>query len=269
MIPRKIHYCWLSGDRLPSRAFQCIESWRRELPDYKLVKWDNQRFDTHSIPFVSRAVSLKKWAFAADYIRVFALYREGGIYLDLDVLVKRSFDKFLLHDFFTCVEHHPSIVRSNASLKLLDNRGRPKEGVTMIPGIGLQAAVMGSAPRHPLLKDILDLYQERQLILADNALNNLELAPDIYARAARDYGFKYLDQRQQLSDGIMIYESDVVAGCPAYETRNAVAVHFCVGSWRDPDPRKSYVRSVRERGYLRLSKIDLLRRLLRKDRGIK
>ena len=89
MIPKIIHYCWLSGEPYPEKIQNCIASWKERLPDYKIKLWDMNSFDVNSIDFVREAVSVKKWAFAADYIRLYALYREGGIYLDSDVLVKK------------------------------------------------------------------------------------------------------------------------------------------------------------------------------------
>jgi mannosyltransferase OCH1-like enzyme len=95
MIPKKIHYCWLSGEKMPEDAISCMKSWQKMMPEYELVLWDTNRFDVNSVPFVAEAVSVKKWAFAADYIRLYALYTEGGIYLDTDVFVRKSFTNLL------------------------------------------------------------------------------------------------------------------------------------------------------------------------------
>lgn len=40
MIPKKIHYIWLSNDPLPPLQKLCIESWKRHCPDYEIVHWD-------------------------------------------------------------------------------------------------------------------------------------------------------------------------------------------------------------------------------------
>ena len=94
MIPKKIHYCWLGGEPLPGNLLQCLSSWRNVLNDYEIIKWDAQSFDVDSVSFVKEACSVKKWAFASDYIRLHALYEEGGIYLDTDVYVRKRFDSF-------------------------------------------------------------------------------------------------------------------------------------------------------------------------------
>ena len=95
MIPKKIHYCWLSADPLPELAQKCLSSWKQFLPDYEIVLWDLNKFDINSTPWTKESFESKKYAFAADYIRLYALYTEGGIYLDSDVEVIQSFNNFL------------------------------------------------------------------------------------------------------------------------------------------------------------------------------
>jgi mannosyltransferase OCH1-like enzyme len=84
-IPKKIHYCWLSGDEIPAETVKCINTWKKIMPEYELVLWDKNKFDIKSVPFVEEACKVKKWAFAADFIRLYAIYNEGGIYMDTDV----------------------------------------------------------------------------------------------------------------------------------------------------------------------------------------
>ena len=81
-IPKIIHYCWLSGEDKPPFIQKCISSWKKVMPDYEIWCWDTKRFDIHSVKFVEEAYNVKKWAFAADYIRLYALYNYGGIYLE-------------------------------------------------------------------------------------------------------------------------------------------------------------------------------------------
>ena len=78
------------------------------MPDYEWKLWSLENFDLASAPqFVRDAVKARKWAFAADYIRMYALYTEGGFYLDSDVKVLKRFDDFLDYQFISSVEHHP------------------------------------------------------------------------------------------------------------------------------------------------------------------
>lgn len=100
MIPKKIHYCWLSGDEYPPLIKHCIDTWKQVLPDYELVLWDTNRFDINSVPWVKEAYEAKKYAFAADYIRLYSVYTEGGIYLDSDVEMLKTFNDLLHYDSF-------------------------------------------------------------------------------------------------------------------------------------------------------------------------
>lgn len=81
MIPKIIHYCWLSDETIPEDLQKYVDGWRKKLPEYKFIKWDFSRFDIDSSVWVKEAFELKKYAFACDYIRIYAVYNYGGIYI--------------------------------------------------------------------------------------------------------------------------------------------------------------------------------------------
>jgi hypothetical protein len=94
VIPKVIHLCWLSGDPFPPLIQSCRDSWARHLPDYRVRLWDAAA--ATALPaWVHEAIAHRKYAFAADFIRLYALYAEGGVYLDADVEVTRPLDAFL------------------------------------------------------------------------------------------------------------------------------------------------------------------------------
>ena len=95
MIPKKIHFCWFSGEPYPDSAQRCLDSWNRHLPGFELIKWDAAKARATGIPWVQEALEQKKWAFAADTVRLYALHTEGGVYFDTDVEVLRPFDSLL------------------------------------------------------------------------------------------------------------------------------------------------------------------------------
>lgn len=92
-----IHYCWFGGKPLPKLANKCIKSWKKYLPDYEIIEWNESNVDLEECPFIKEAYENKKWAFVADYARTVALYKMGGIYFDTDMLIKKPID-FLLDD---------------------------------------------------------------------------------------------------------------------------------------------------------------------------
>lgn len=105
MIPKIIHYCWFGGNPLPELAHKCIASWRKHLPDYEIKEWNENNFDVNNTnAYVREAYRAKKYAFVSDYVRLYALYQEGGIYMDTDVEVIKPLDRFLNHTAFSGFE---------------------------------------------------------------------------------------------------------------------------------------------------------------------
>ena len=84
-IPKKIHFCWLSGEEYPELIQKCISSWKNKLPDYEIKCWDTKSFDVNICQYTKEAFQAGKYAFVSDYVRLYALYYEGGIYLDSDI----------------------------------------------------------------------------------------------------------------------------------------------------------------------------------------
>ena len=103
-IPRIIHYCWFGGKPLPSLAKKCLKSWKKYLPDYKVICWDENSFDVYAHPFTKEAFESKKWAFITDYVRLYVLNEVGGVYMDSDVEVIKPIDEFLINSAFSSFE---------------------------------------------------------------------------------------------------------------------------------------------------------------------
>ena len=148
-IPKKIHWCWLSGEPLPDHLQKCVKSWKKIMPDYEFILWDQNRFDIHSVKFVEDACKFRKWAPAADYIRMYALFTEGGVYLDSDVMVFRRFDEFLNHSAFSAVEYYPQGIPLRTE--------EDKYG-----GYSIQAAVIGAEKGNRWIKMVMDYYQQTE-----------------------------------------------------------------------------------------------------------
>lgn len=109
MIPKKIHYIWFGRGEKNERTKQCIESWKKFLPDYEIIEWNEDNFDVNMCEFTKKAYEEKKWAFVSDVVRLWVLYNEGGIYMDTDVEVYKPLDEFLDNEAFTGFEdvHYP------------------------------------------------------------------------------------------------------------------------------------------------------------------
>ena len=95
MIPKIIHFCWFGGKPYPKIVDKCIKSWKKQCPDYKIIRWDETNYEVRSVPYTTEAYERKKWAFVSDYARLDVVYRYGGIYLDTDVELIRPLDDLL------------------------------------------------------------------------------------------------------------------------------------------------------------------------------
>ena len=118
MIPKIIHYCWFGRGPMPEHAKKCIASWKEFMPDYKLKLWDEDSFDIDGFLYTKEAYECKRYAFVSDVARLFALKQDGGIYLDVDFIVYRSFDPLLVYKAFAGFEgskHNPVMMGVVAS----------------------------------------------------------------------------------------------------------------------------------------------------------
>ncbi len=95
MIPKIIHWCWLSDDQYPEKIQKCLNSWKEKLSDYKIILWNCDNFDINKLPWLKKAYNARQYAFVSDYIRCYCLYEYGGIYLDSDIEIKKKFDNIL------------------------------------------------------------------------------------------------------------------------------------------------------------------------------
>ena len=255
MIPKTIHYCWFSGEAYPAKIRKCIDSWKRHLPGYQFKLWTLDSFDLSAAPrYVQEAVKHRKWAFAADYVRMYALYTEGGIYLDSDVLVLKPFDDLLDHNFFSAIEFHPGQADKDGAWQMLDADGhRKKPG--FVSGIMIQAAVIGAEKGCPFVREVLDWYATQSFVSADGELATAVVSPQIYAYVAERRGFVYKDIDQSLDGDVMIYRSAVIAGNRHEVTPYSYAIHYCAHTWH-PGPWEKIKLWYRRTFILRKKKHD-------------
>ena len=181
-IPKVIHYVWISGEPKPESVLKCIESWKKYCPDYEIKEWNKNNFDVNSNKFVKEALECKKYAFVADYVRLYALYNEGGIYMDSDVEVIKSLDEFLGHSVFSGFEN----------------------------SIWLQAAIMGAEKGNEWIKLLLDYYKDRHFIV-DGKMNMTTNVDIITALTRIFYDVKLNNTNQELKNGVYLYSNDYFA----------------------------------------------------------
>jgi len=223
MIPKIIHYCWLSNDPQPELIKQCIASWRKNLPDFQIKLWNMDSLDFNAVAFTREALSDRRWTYMSDYVRLYALYHEGGIYLDSDVWVSGNIDALLKNDFFTGLEM------------------RDKEHTQ----IYLEGAIMGACPGHPFIQKCLEFYNQRHFILEDGSRDMTPIPTIVSDIMEREYGWKREDKTQYLSDGIAVYSTHTIANTNCKRTRSVKLYHLNNRSWLPQTFRQRIIRTLK------------------------
>lgn len=108
-IPKVLHYCWFGGAPKPKNIQNCIRSWKKYCPDYKIIEWNEQNFDVSQSLYTRQAYDARRWAFVADYARLKILYEQGGIYMDTDVELLRPLDDLLAYPAFFGFQHNNEV----------------------------------------------------------------------------------------------------------------------------------------------------------------
>ena len=145
-IPKKIFQTWKTKDLNQGLSF-LSKSFRDKNPEYEYFLYDdddcrrliNENFDPIVLEVYDRIIP---GAFKADLWRYCALYIEGGIFCDMDMICMKNFD-VIIHDdveFFAPIDSN--------------SRGAHD----------LYNAFMGSIPGHPILKRCIDT-------IVDNVIN--------------------------------------------------------------------------------------------------
>ena len=98
MIPKIIHYCWFGGE-IPKENKKYIEEWQQLNPDWTIILWNEDNSPRESV-YLKVALQHNNWANASNFIRLFALLNFGGIYLDTDIKVIKSFGELIDNDCF-------------------------------------------------------------------------------------------------------------------------------------------------------------------------
>ncbi len=207
MIPKIIHYCWFGHNPLPELALKCIESWHKYMPDYEYKLWNEDVFDINSVPYVKEAYEAKKYAFVTDYVRLYALYTEGGIYMDTDVEVLKPYDDLLELTGFTGYE-----------------------GSKYLPPV---TGTMASEAKGEWVKEQLDAYTDAHFLLPDGSYdlktNTVRISEIMKANGVKQ------DGKKQVYKDMHIFPVEYF--CPRQTTGEVLITedtycdHHFMGSW--------------------------------------
>ena len=219
MIPKILHYCWFGNGNMPELVERCIASWHMHMPEWEYNLWSEENFDINAAPrYVQEAYVAKKYAFVSDYVRLWALEQYGGVYLDTDVEVLRSFDPLLQDIAFIGLE----------------------ESLALLPG----TCVMGCEAHCQWVKDMLSTYDNAHFVHKDGTLDMTTNVQRLGNRMIQGE-LQHKREIQYLSHwGLRVYTHDYFSPITSTrvmrKTRNTYCIHRFAGSW--VDGKKSGVR---------------------------
>ena len=250
-IPKKIHYVWLGDKPLPAKDAEFIKGWQKLNPDFEIRHWTEKDIDLKKYPLVAKALKEKRWALAADIIRMYAVYSEGGFYFDTDIELLKPLDSLLKYDGFGAWEAQ----------------------------FWFTTAAFGAKKHSPWIGKILKRYEladPNQRITTDTFLKTVH-SPSVYAQDF--YGIELDGQTREYADGKFATFAPECF-CPKHymtgelkTTPNTIAIHHYASTWHTPVEKlkNDFVRtSYKLLGAKRFARFELsyhkkLERKIRKE----
>lgn len=208
MIPKVIHYCWFGRGEMPDLTLKCIASWKKYLPEYEIILWNEDNFDVNSYQYALEAYKENKFAFVADVCRLHVLKSIGGIYMDTDVEFIKPLAPEMLNDVaFTGFED-----------KLVS------------------AGIMGSVRDGQWVSDLLSFYDGKSFYLADGGLNINPITETITAIMKEKKSLINDNTLQNIPNYCTIYPSDYFypkswITLKTTITANTYCIHHFAASW--------------------------------------
>lgn len=206
-IPKIVHYCWFSGNRMPERLQSYVDGWKRLLPDYEFIRWDESNYDVTKYRYMYDAYKHKKWSFVTDVARLDVVHENGGLYMDTDVELIRRPDELLFNDAYIGFERL----------------------ATVNTGSGF-----GAKKGFHIIRELLEFYENTEFINSDDP-GKMILCPVYETNLLRKHGLE-LNGNFQIVDGITVYPVMYFNAKSLYSnklrvTEETISIHHCTWTW--------------------------------------
>ncbi len=216
MIPKIVHYCWFGSNEKDEQSKRFIAGWKEILTDYEFIEWNETNFPIEKqCKYVKEAYKLKKYAFVSDVARMYALHTIGGIYIDTDIELFKSFDPFLTNTSFLGFEFENN------------------------PG----TAVIGSTKGVSWINTMLQYYKNTHYISFTGSLSTTNVV--ILRNFIANNKVNLTGKSILIFNELLIYPidyfcaKDYISG-EIKKTSNTVAIHHYAGSWGSKKKRNIF-----------------------------
>ena len=207
MIPATIHYCWFGKKPRSELHQKCQDSWRRHLPGFRIKEW-NETNSPLDNAYCRTAFGQESWSRLSNYIRLHALYTEGGIYLDIDIEVLKDFTPLLNHKCFAGFQQEEALAD------------------------WVNSAVLGAEAGHTFLQRCTELTM--QLFTETGELYR---SPTVVTRVLREMGLREYGLQEVRE--VALYPTEYFYPYPWFGRftsdcikESTYCIHYWEGSWR-------------------------------------
>lgn len=203
MIPKIIHYCWFGGKPLPKLAVKCKKSWEKFFSDYEIKEWNESNFDINAVPYTKYCYEHQQWAYLSDYVRLWVVEREGGLYFDTDVeVVKYPFEMLTKSSAYFGWET-PEFINT---------------------GLGFAAEA-----HHPAVRAMLKMY-DGLVVDGKYMFDRMQGCPQLNTEALVPFGLERNGSKQDVCEAMILPVDYMCPFCDATgklnKTENTISIHW-------------------------------------------
>jgi mannosyltransferase OCH1-like enzyme len=104
LIPKKIHQIWIGQKELPEKYKNFSDGIKKLHGDFEYILWTDNTLTRDNFYNYDIIMRCKSFAQKADIMRYEILYKEGGVYIDIDFELYKNISNLLIRCLVLCNE---------------------------------------------------------------------------------------------------------------------------------------------------------------------
>lgn len=241
MIEKNIHYCWFGKNKIPRELKKYIKTWKKKCPDYNVKIWTEENFDIAINDFVKKAYETQNWAFVSDYARLKIIYENGGIYLDTDVELLKSFNSILDNKAFFAIQQNGCYINTGLCF--------------------------GAQKNNEIIRKLMDVYEK--INFSESSKKSLA-CPILNTAVFEKNGFVRENRTQILKDGITVFSSEYFDPISPDTNNNllsekTISIHHYSATWMSRS--KKIKRKISN--FIGQKNINRIKKIIKRGKNVK